>query len=224
MIPGGGWLKNGADSALRGLHEDLVWMLELTTLLFGVFDGNSEVGKGNVTFSIYSHWQLQQKWIELHKYDIYLNIYTAVVRAGDRPSLYLFYYFPSTIVLTESSSLWPWSVVEMATNSEQWWREVRRSGLYSAWGFIATGQCSPYKWCRIYSIYSVSTVSTQAGARFCHIYCPPPRGSLGWAGLGWAGLADWAGIIWTKKLKYARIYILQWPGPAQHTAVGGGWR
>ena len=214
MIPGGGWLKNAADSALRGLHEDLVWMLELTTLLFGVFDGNSEVGKGNVTFSIYSHWQLQQKWIELHKYDIYLNIYTAVVRAGDRPSLYLFYFFPSAIVLTESSSLERWPPI-VSSGREKW----GRSGLYSAWGFIATGQCSPYKWCRIYSIYSVSTVSTQAGARFCHIYCPPPRGSL-----VWAGLAGWAGIIWTKKLKYARIYILQSPGPAQHTAVGGGWR
>ena len=42
------------------------------------------------------------------------------------------------------------------------------------------------------------------------------------AGLGLAELADWTGIIWTKKLKYARIYILQWPGPAQLTVVGGG--
>ena len=67
------------------------------------------------------------------------------------------------------------------------------------------------------AVSTVSTVSTQAGARFCHIYCPPPRGSPSWA---W--LADWAGIIWTKKLKYARIYILQQPGPAQLTAVGGG--
>ena len=57
------------------------------------------------------------------------------------------------------------------------------------------------------------------GPDFVIFIVPRPGGH--WAGLGLAGLADWAGIIWTKKLKYARIYILQSPGPAQHT--GGGW-
>ena len=74
---------------------------------------------------------------------------------------------------------------------------------------------------------AVSTVSTQyllylprLGPDFVIFIVPRPGGHQ--AGLGWAGLADWAGIIWTKKLKYARIYILQWPGPAQLTVVGGG--
>ena len=71
---------------------------------------------------------------------------------------------------------------------------------------------------------AVSTVSTQyllylprLGPDFVIFIVPCPGGHQ-------AGLADWAGIIWTKKLKYARIYILQSPGPAQLTAVGGGWR
>ena len=173
MIPGGGWLKNAADSAVRGLHEDLVWMLELTTLLFGVFDGHSEVGKGNVTFSIYSHWQLQQKWIELHKYDIYLNIYTAVVRAGDRPSLYLFYYFPSTIVLTESSSLSN-SGGEKSGEVACIQREVL---LRQVSAHLTNG--------------AVSTVSTQyllylprLGPDFVIFIVPRPGGHQ--AGLGWA--------------------------------------
>ena len=189
MIPGGGWLKNAADSAVRGLHEDLVWMLELTTLLFGVFDGNSEVGKGNVTFSIYSHWQLQQKWIELHKYDIYLNIYTAVVRAGDRPSLYLFYYFPSTIVLTESSSLWPWSVVEMATNIEQWWREVREKWPVFSMRFycdrsVLTLQMVPY----LQYLLSIYCIYPGWGQILSYLLSPAQGVTgLGWAGLGWAG-------------------------------------
>ena len=56
------WLR---DDSWRGLSEECggsmrsacgpgVGMMELT-LLFGVFDANGEVGKGNVTSSIYSH-------------------------------------------------------------------------------------------------------------------------------------------------------------------------
>ena len=191
MIPGGGWLKNAADSAVRGLHEDLVWMLELTTLLFGVFDGNSEVGKGNVTFSIYSHWQLQQKWIELHKYDIYLNIYTAVVRAGDRPSLYLFYYFPSTIVLTESSSLERWPpILSSAGRSQEKWPVF--SVRFYCDRSVLTLQMVPY----LQYLLSIYCIYPGWGQILSYLLSPAQGVTkLGWAGLGWLAGLGWAGWL-----------------------------
>ena len=79
-----------------------------------------------------------------------------------------------------TESLWPWSVVEMTTNSEQWWREVREKWpVFSVRVYcdrsVLTLQMVPYLQYLLYL--------PRLGPDFVIFIVPRPGGHQ--AGLGW---------------------------------------